>query len=71
MSCPVLFIIQVARNSLKPVAELKREFVLPDEKVLHQTWKDRFHRDFSNRMRRRGKAGGNRYFADGESLQSN
>lgn len=27
-SCPVLFILWAARNSLKPVAEIKREFVL-------------------------------------------
>lgn len=46
MSCPVLFIIWVARKSLNPVAEIKREFVLLDEQVLHQNWKDILQQGF-------------------------
>lgn len=46
MSCPVLFIIWVDRNDLKPVAEIKGEFVLLDEQVLQQTWKDTLQQIF-------------------------
>lgn len=55
MSCLVLFIIWVARNSLKPVAEIKGEFVVLDGQILLQNWKDILQQGFLRYDKREGK----------------
>lgn len=72
MSCPVLLIIWVARNSLKPVVEIKKGICASWwAGFANRPERRDFNRDFSNMVRRRGKAAGNSSFVDGLSLQSN